>query len=135
MRMSDWSSDVCSSVLLYIALGAGLVLALALIVYIGRAIHTDGFDGAGYRRFIRGTRSVTAAKLARLCNEPGRNQANVAGIPMPTHLESLHLMIGGATGSGKSVLLRGLVASVRKRADRMIEIGRAAGRERGCQYV
>lgn len=107
---------------LYIALGTGLVVALALIVYVGRAIHTDGFDGAGYRRFIRGTRSVTAAKLARLCNEPGRAQANVAGIPMPTHLESLHLMIGGATGSGKSVLLRGLVASVRKRSDRMIVI-------------
>ncbi|ROT46751.1 type IV secretion system DNA-binding domain-containing protein [Pusillimonas sp. NJUB218] len=107
---------------LYGALALGLALALAGIVFLGRATRTDGFEGDGYKRFIRGTQSVTAPRLMRLCREAGTAQVDVAGIPMPTKLENLHLMIGGATGSGKSVLLRGLAASVCQRGDRMIVI-------------
>lgn len=107
---------------LYGALALGLALALAGIVFLNRATRTDGFEGDGYKRFIRGTQSVTAPHLMRLCREAGTAQVDVAGIPMPTKLENLHLMIGGATGSGKSVLLRGLAASVCQRGDRMIVI-------------
>lgn len=42
---------------------------------------------------------------------------------MPTKLEALHLMLNGATGSGKSVLLRALAFSIlKRRGDRMIFI-------------
>lgn len=106
--------------LLYGALGAGLVLALVLILFLGRAAKTEGFEGAGYKRFIRGTRTTSATGLARLCKERGKQQIDVGGIPMPTANENLHLLISGATGSGRSVLLRNMAASVLDRSQHSI---------------
>src|SRR3546814_8501672 len=66
VSISDWSSDVCSSdlyPLLYYALGIGLVLALVLILFVGRTARTEGFEGAAYKRFVRGTRTTSAKSL------------------------------------------------------------------------
>ncbi|PLC52834.1 type VI secretion protein [Pollutimonas nitritireducens] len=101
---------------LYGSLGIGLVLALVLILLIGRTARTEGFEGAAYKRFVRGTRTTSAKSLARQCEERGKQQIDVGGIPMPTANENLHLLISGATGAGKSVLLRNMAASVLKRS-------------------
>lgn len=106
---------------LYIGPGVALVVALAAIVVIGRSGKTEGFEGAEYKRFIRGTKVISAYRLRKLCAE-SEPQIDVATVPMPIKVENLHLMIGGATGSGKSVLLRKMAASVRKRGERMFVI-------------
>jgi len=109
--------------LLYVAAAIGLVFALGLIILLSRiSRRTEGFAGARYTRFVRGTETVTAKRLTAMCKEPNKVQVTVGGIPMPTEVENLHLMIGGATGAGKSVLLRELAASVHARGDRMIVI-------------
>jgi len=65
--------------LLYGALGIGLLIALALILYVSRTAKTQGFEGAAYKRFVRGTRMTTAKHLAKLCTESGQQQIDVAG--------------------------------------------------------
>ncbi|WP_176464083.1 type IV secretion system DNA-binding domain-containing protein [Bordetella genomosp. 11] len=98
----------------------GLLLAIALAFSLRRYAKSDGYDGAGYKKHIRGTEVVPLKKLRKLCTEPRKQQVDIAGVPMPTSVENLHLLLNGATGSGKSVLLRALVFSALKRGDRMI---------------
>jgi len=98
------------------------ILALALSLTLKKYSTKDGFDGAGYKKHIRGTEAVPVKKLQKLCAENGRQQIDVAGVPMPTGIENLHILLNGATGSGKSVLLRNLVYSALRRADRMVVV-------------
>jgi len=98
----------------------GFVLALSLSLVLKRYAKSAGYDGAGYKKHIRGTEVVPIKKLHRLCTEPHVQQVDIAGVPMPTSVEPLHILLNGATGSGKSILLRGLVFSALKRADRMV---------------
>src|SRR3546814_356685 len=63
--------------LLYYALGIGLVLALVLILFVGRTARTEGFEGAAYKRFVRGTRTTSAKSLARLCRERDRKSTRL----------------------------------------------------------
>lgn len=103
------------------ALIGGLLLAI-LLVWMISSLDNGDFSGAPYRRFFRGTQVVSASKLKRKTKER-EDQVIVGGIPMPTKLEGLHLLLNGATGSGKSVLLRALAFSILKRkGDRMIFI-------------
>ena len=105
---------------LLIALGVGLLASVALGLSLKKFAKSEGFDGAGYKRFIRGTQVVPFKRLVRQCAERGQSQIDVAGVPMPRSVENLHLMINGATGTGKSVLLRALIFSALRRGDRMV---------------
>ncbi|HTP26195.1 MAG TPA: type IV secretion system DNA-binding domain-containing protein, partial [Anaeromyxobacteraceae bacterium] len=99
-----------------IAAAAGGLAAAILLVYV---LVKYEAGGTRFRTFLRGTRVVRASALARKTRERA-NQVSVAGIPMPTKIETLHLLVGGSTGSGKSVLVRQLAFSALLRRDRVI---------------
>lgn len=85
---------------------AGGVLVGGLLAWLLLARTDDAFSGARFNRFLRGTRITSPAKLARMTQDSSAAQVTLAGIPIPTNAENLHMLIGGGTGSGKSTLFR-----------------------------
>lgn len=121
LLISHWILATPSHPGLLIALALGFVLTIGLAISLKKISTSKGFDGAGYKKFIRGTKVVSFKKLVRLCTENAL-QVIIAGCPMPTSIENLHILLNGATGSGKSVLLRALVFSLLKRGDRAVVV-------------
>jgi len=78
------------------------------------------FGGAAFNRFIRGTRMISQRSLRRQTTESGKAQVLVADTPIPTWLETLHLLIAGATGTGKTVGIAQIVETILRRGDRAI---------------
>lgn len=109
-----------SKPLLLGSLLGGLGIAILVIIILSKWLRAD-FQGAPFRTFIRGTNMVSSTKLYRL-TKTRENQISLAGIPMPQKIEPLHVLVNGATGTGKSVLLRELVHSVLLRGDRMVVV-------------
>ncbi|KND60581.1 IncW plasmid conjugative protein TrwB [Candidatus Burkholderia verschuerenii] len=101
------------------ALVGGLVLAI-LCVWLLASVGKIEFAGAPFRKFLRGTRIVSAEKLARETTEKKRQQVTLAKVPIPTSIDNLHMLIGGGTGAGKSTLFREVALGAAKRRDRMI---------------
>ena len=120
--LSRWIMATAHHPVLIAAPIIGLLLAICLAFLLKRHSTKEGFDGAGYKKHIRGTEAVPIKKLRNVCTETGKKQIDVAGVPMPTSVENLHILLNGATGSGKSVLLRGLVFSALRRGDRMVVV-------------
>jgi type IV secretory pathway TraG/TraD family ATPase VirD4 len=100
------------------ALIVGVAIAIVSILLLSKILQTE-FRGAPFRTFIRGTKMVSAQKL-RYLTQTADAQISMAGIPMPRNTEALHVLVNGATGTGKSVLLREMVASAIERGDRMV---------------
>lgn len=105
--------------ILIIAAISGLIFACAFI-FIIKKLSVRDFSGAPYKKFFRGTRIISKDALEKKTREKKAEQIKVAGVPMPRKIENLHLLIGGSTGSGKSVLIRELVYSALLRGDRLI---------------
>lgn len=105
-------------VLLGSAIG-GVVMAVFLI-WVMSQIGKSDFGGAPFRKFLRGTKTSSISGLKSKSRERKKQQVTIADIPVPTKVENLHFLVQGATGSGKSVLMRGLAYSALKRGDRAI---------------
>lgn len=100
------------------ALAGGLATA-ALLGYAARKLESP-FGGAPYRKFLRGTALVRESQLRARTREHLRKQVMLAGIPMPTKLETTHVLLNGSTGTGKSTVITELVYSAIQRGDRMV---------------
>ena len=105
--------------LLLAAAAGGLGFAVVGLVAARKAAAL-GFSGAAFHSHLRGTKVVSARRLTWSTRAFGHPQISVAGVPMPREVETLHLMVGGSTGSGKSVLIREMAYSALLRGDRII---------------
>lgn len=97
----------------------GLLIGIALAWLIGYLARSE-YEGASYRKFLRGARIASTSDLARKTHERKTDQVDLVGVPLPLKLEPLHVLIAGATGAGKSVAMRRLAFSALCRGDRMI---------------
>ncbi|MFY2610524.1 type IV secretion system DNA-binding domain-containing protein [Achromobacter ruhlandii] len=97
----------------------GLLLAAMIIWLMHKAAKTE-FGGAPFRRFFRGTKIVSQAKLARMTKQRGVDQIRLAGVPIPPKLEPLHNLIVGSTGAGKTVTFKEVTYWALKRGDRAL---------------
>ena len=104
--------------ILLIAAVSGLIVA-GLLIWTIEHLSKLEFEGGYFKKFLRGTSIVSSDKLKNLTREK-HEQVTIAGIPVPTSIENLHLLVAGSTGSGKSVLIRELVYKALLRGDRMI---------------
>lgn len=100
-------------------LAAGFAIACVL-VFMLRSLGATEFQGAEYKRHLRGTKIVSVSALKRQTADKSADQVTIAGVPVPRKVEQLHTMICGSTGSGKSVLLNELVFTALCRGDRAI---------------
>lgn len=98
---------------------AAFVGVAALWVMFAKGNKTD-FRGQEYKKFIRGTKYVTSKKLIAKTLDRKVKQVSVGGIPMPIKCESLHTLLVGGTGTGKSVAMEPWVFSAMCRGDRNI---------------
>jgi len=101
------------------ALVLGLVAGFFVADWLVRRFDTQ-FGGAAFKRFLRGTRMISQRSLQKLTAESGKAQVLVAGTPIPTWLETLHLLVAGATGTGKTVGIAQIIETLLRRGDRAI---------------
>lgn len=105
--------------LLIAAIAGGIVVAI-LLIWLMHSLGKSDFGGAPFKRFLRGTKLVSKEKLKRQTREKKVEQVTIGGVPMPTRVENLHLLVQGSTGSGKTVVIRELIFALMLRGDRVI---------------
>ncbi len=71
--------------------------------------------------FIRGAEIFSPRNLAKITRaSEDDKQITIAGVPIPIELEGLHFLIGGSTGTGKSVAITEMLSRIIPRGDRVI---------------
>lgn len=106
------------------ALLVGCVVGVALAAWMLKS-ETTSNGSAPFQKHLRGTKVVTPQSLARRTRSRKREQVDLAGFPVPFKAETLHFLIAGSTGTGKTVMLKRLVYSLlrrRPRRDRMVAV-------------
>ncbi len=107
----------------------GVLCAAVLALFFN--IRGGGRSGGGKDKHLRGARLVPSWRLrARLMVERARDRLfrraadkkpiEIGGLTIPYELESLHFLISGTTGSGKTQTILPIMQAVRERGDRLI---------------
>ena len=116
--------DALDGAMLGGGIGAGLVVAgLFGLRFLGRRLRRGrrlrGGELATAEELKRRTLPLRRAMMLRL-RGPEAVPYTVAGIPWPKKAETLHTIVSGTTGSGKTVLISDLVEQIRERGERCI---------------
>ena len=109
---------------------AGLSAAAGLIVAALVVLHVMGGHLKRGRR-LRGGELVSARELRRRAAPvhrrvlepllpPNLRPYRIAGLPYPERAETRHTLVSGTTGSGKTILIAGLVEQIRARGERCV---------------
>jgi len=78
------------------------------------------YSPVNFGSHIRGSRIIDSRKLTRTTLSRKEKQIRLAEVPIPFKLETLHFMIGGRTGTGKTVAIKEMLSSIIPRGDRVI---------------
>lgn len=94
-------------------------------VFLGGLLGLLGAPGEAGPRVVRGARTgarrTSAKQLARASRKPRREGVLLfAGTPLPRAAETRHAVVLGATGTGKSVAIREMLAGAIARDDRAV---------------
>lgn len=100
------------------ALVFGLILGFLFVRFIQK-MGKKAFGGADYMEHLRGTEIVPVGDLIAKTTEK-KMQLDIGGVPMPTKIENLHMLVQGSTGTGKTVVFRRAIFSSLKRKNRCI---------------
>ena len=109
---------------------AGLSAAAGLIIAALATLHAMGGHLKRGRR-LRGGELVSARELRRRAAPVHRRVLEpflpaslrpyrIAGLPYPERAETRHTLVSGTTGSGKTILIAGLVEQIRARGERCV---------------
>lgn len=104
---------------LWVAIIGGIVAA-CLITLIMYQVSKSVFKGAYFHHFFRGTKLVSQKELARITREKKSKQITIANIPIPRSAEVRHFAIGGATGTGKTTVMKEMMLGALKRGDKQV---------------
>lgn len=95
--------------------GMGLAEILAIVgLVIAFKLAATPFKGAKFQKFYRGTEIVTQRGLSEKTRskEP---QITMCGVPVPVKAETTHISVGGATGTGKSTIIKEMIVAIKRR--------------------
>lgn len=99
--------------------GAGVWALIDFMGWWPSGRHTAGGD-----EHRRGTEILDAPTLTRFMQKrygkPGADDIQLGGVPVPPELETMHFLLAGSTGSGKSVALTAMMVAARNRGHRAI---------------
>jgi len=69
---------------------------------------------------VRGSQLLKARTLARQTRNQNHSQVTLAEVPIPIEIENLHFLIGGRTGTGKTIAIKEMLNRIIPRGDRLI---------------
>ncbi len=99
------------------SLSGGFTLGILILPIFRKALTTRKKT----KGFIRGADLWSAARIIKQTQSLKKEkQITIAKIPIPSDLETLHFLIGGSTGTGKSVAISEMLSGIIPRGDRVI---------------